>query len=296
MIDCKSVLIIYNPNALKGKIDEVLPKVKQRLLLRYSQVEYMAGNETKSAENIAFNYANKYDIVVACGGDGTVHQVLNGVMKNGANPIMGILPCGTCNDLARTLKIPFNIMKATDCILRLNTRKHDIMYDGNEYIAYSLANGYLTQSAYTASTELKKRTGRFAYVLSGLRTAFKFKEFPMTVTCDGERIHGKFTYMMLVNGESTGGFKINEGDHTHDDKVKLVLIKKGKFLGGLFAFAKLFLSGISKVKKNKNVIIRDVKKVEIENPANEPFTLDGEMCKFLKRTIVVKTAVTLIKK
>ncbi len=296
MINCKSVLIIYNPNALKGKIDEELPKIKQRLLLRYSQVDSMAGQTENGAEEIALKYSSKYDIVIACGGDGTVHQVLNGVMKSGANPIIGVLPCGTCNDLARTLKIPFDLMQATDCILRLNTKKHDIMYDGKEYIAYTLANGYLTQTSYCASSELKKRVGRFAYVLSGIRMAFKFKEFPMTLTCDGERIHGKFTYMMLVNGESTGGFKINRGDHTHDGKVKLVLVKKGKCLGGLIAFAKMFLFGLHSVKKNKNVIIRDVQKVEIENHANEPFTLDGEKCKFLKRTITVKTTATLIQK
>ena len=181
MKEVSSVLIIYNPFALKGKIDEVLPKIKQRLSLRYSQVDSMAGQTEDGAEQLALKFASKYDIIVACGGDGTVHQVLNGVVKSGSNPIVGLLPCGTCNDLARTLKIPFDLMKAADCILRLNTRKHDLMFDGKDYIAYTLATGYLTQTSYIASSKAKKRFGRMAYVFLGIGCAMHFDEFPMTM-------------------------------------------------------------------------------------------------------------------
>ena len=75
-----SILIIYNPNALKGKIDEVIPHIKQRLLLRYSQVDAMFSPETDGAEALAFKYASKYDVIVSCGGDGTLHEIVNGVM------------------------------------------------------------------------------------------------------------------------------------------------------------------------------------------------------------------------
>jgi len=170
------------------------------------------------------------------------------------------------------------------------------MFNGEDYITYTLAAGYLTDASYRASGKLKKKFGRFAYVLSGLKSFFKFKEFPMTVTCDGERIHGKFTYMMLVNGESTGGFRINKNDNSNDGKVKLVLIKKGKLASGWFTFVKLFLLGIDKAKKSKNIIVKDVEKVEIENHANIAFTLDGEKCKFLKKTITANKSLTFIQK
>ncbi|MBR6778856.1 MAG: YegS/Rv2252/BmrU family lipid kinase [Clostridia bacterium] len=295
MKNLTSVLIIYNPNALKGKIDEYLPQIKQRLLLRYPQVDCMAGQTLNGAEEIAIKYSSKYDIVVACGGDGTIHQVINGVRKSGANPIVGVLPCGTCNDVARELEIPFDLQKATDCILRLNTKKHDLMFDGNEYITYTLATGYLTKTSYSASSNSKKRFGRFAYVLSALNCLFKFEALPITVTADGERIHGKFAYFMLINGQTAGGFKLNKNDITDDGKVKLIMIKK-KGLGSFFAFVRLFLFGINSVRKSKYVIVRDVSKVEIENHANSPFTLDGEKCKFLKKTVVAETAITFIKK
>ena len=192
-----SVLLIYNPNAMKGKIEEFLPKIKQRLFLRYQVVDAMTSHDSNGSENLAFKYASKYDVIVSCGGDGTLHQVINGVMKSGANPLIGLLPFGTCNDVAKTLKIPFNLDKALDCILRLNTTNYDLIFDGKDYVTYSMATGYLTQCSYCATKKSKKAIGKLAYIFSALKNVFKFKSIPLTVTYDGERVHGKFLYFML---------------------------------------------------------------------------------------------------
>lgn len=281
---------------MKGKIDEFLPKIKQRLSLRFSVVDVVSTPNSDGAEGLAFKLAPKYDVVVSCGGDGTLHQVINGIMKCEAKCLLGILPFGTCNDVARTLGIPFEFDKAIDCLLRLNTTKFDLMFDGEEYISYALATGYLTKTSYLATNKEKKKFGRLAYVLKGLKYINKFDALPMTVTFDKERIHDKFVFMMLINSETAGGFKINKDNIVDNGKVKLVMIKKRNWFTTFFAFVKLFLFGINSVKKNKNVIIRDVKKIEIENHANSPFTIDGEKAKFLKKHIEVQTRLEVIKK
>lgn len=279
---------------MKGKISENIPHVKQRLLLRYEKVDAMA-TPVEGAEDIAFSFADKYDILISCGGDGTLHEIINGVMKSGSQPIIAIFPFGTCNDVARTFKIPFNLDKAIDCVLRLNTTSYDVMFDGTDYVTYALATGYLTQASYSASSKIKKKIGRLAYVFSGLRCMFHFDALPMTINCDNERIHGKFVYMMAMNGESTGGFKLNKGEIINNGKVKLVLIKRGKGISSLFTFAKLFLFGIKSIMKSKNAIVREVKHFEIENHANVPFTLDGEKAKFLKKKFQVKQVMNIVK-
>ena len=293
MKEIKSVLIIYNPNAMKGKISEKLPYIKQRLLLRYSQVDAVS-TPKEGAENIALSFANKYDILVACGGDGTLHEVINGVMKSEIQPIVAILPFGTCNDVARTFKIPFDLDGAIDCILRLHTTSYDVMFDGEEYSIYALATGYLTKASYTTSCKIKKKLGRLAYVFSGIKCMFQFDSLPMTITCDNERIHGKFIYFMAINGESTGGFRLNRGDSFNNEKIKIVMIKKAR--GCLFTFIKMFLFGIKSVIKSKNAIVRDVKNFKIENHANTPFTSDGERIKFLKKEFLVKQVKNIVKK
>lgn len=280
---------------MKGKIDERLPHIKQRLLLRYSQVDAIA-TPPEGAEDLANTYASKYDILISCGGDGTLHEIINGVMKSGSQPIIAIFPFGTCNDVARTFKIPFDLDKAIDCVLRLNTTSYDVMFDGKDYITYALATGYLTKASYVASSKVKKKFGRLAYVFSGIRCMFQFEALPITVTCDNERIHGKFCYVMAMNGESTGGFKLNKGEIINNGKVKLVLIKRGKGISSLFTFVKLFLFGIKSIMKSKNAVVREVKTFEIENHANAPFTLDGEKAKFLKKKIQVKQVLNIVKK
>ncbi len=290
-----SVLIIYNPNAMKGKIDEHLPNIKQRLSLRYSVVDAITSPTPDGTEELAQKNASKYDIIISCGGDGTLHQVVNGVMKSGAAPMVGILPFGSCNDVARTLKIPFDLDKAIDCILRLNTTDYDLMFDGEEYITYSLACGYLTGVSYTASSNMKKKLGWSSYLLQASKFAFKMKSLPLTITADGERIHGKFFFALLVNGESTGGFHINKGENLSNHKVKLVLIKQTGALGKVFTFLNLFMHGIKAVRKSKNAIIMDVNEVEIENHSSAAFALDGEKTEFLKKHITVNETIKFIK-
>lgn len=279
---------------MKGKIDKYIPYIKQRLFLRYTQVDALSSSNWDGAETLAYKHANKYDVVVACGGDGTVHQVINGVKKTNANCLIGILPFGTCNDIASTLKIPRKLDKAIDCILRLNTTKFDLMFDGSNYIVYSVATGYLTKTAYSASEAAKKKIGRMAYILSALKYIFKLKKEPLTITCDGERIHGKFVYFMLLNGECAGGFKLNKEDSVSDGSVKLVLIKKSKFC--FLTFAKLFMFGIDAIRRNKSTIVRKAKIVEIENHSNSPFIVDGEKEKLLKKTITVNQYIDIIRK
>lgn len=294
MKNIQNVLIIYNPNAMKGKIAEHMPHIKQRLLLRYSNVEAVS-TPVEGAEDLAYTNAPKYDMLVSCGGDGTLHEVINGVMKSGSQPIIALLPFGTCNDVARTLKIPFKLDEAIDCILKLNTTSYDIMYDGKDYITYTLATGYLTETSYSAPSKVKKKLGRMAYVLIGIKCLFKFKALPITLMCDNERIHGKFVYCMIMNGESAGGFKLNKGEVINNGKVKVVLIKK-KGIASFFAFVRLFLFGVNSVRKCKSVIVRDVSHIEIENHSNTPFTYDGEKAVFLKKNIEVQTVKSIVKK
>ena len=281
---------------MKGKINEFIPKIKQRLLLRFSQVDAMYSADTNGAENLAFKFASKYDVVVSCGGDGTLHEIVNGVMKSGANPVIGVLPCGTCNDVARSLGIPKKLDKAIDCLLRMNTTNYDIMFDGKEYITYSIATGYLVKSTYSATEKSKQKFGRFAYFMSALKCLFKLESIPVTVTCDGTRYHNKIAYIMFLNGENAGGFKLIKDADVGNGKVKFVMIKRTNAFLNFLTFIKMFMFGVNSIRKHKSVVIREVQNFKIENHANASFILDGEKIKFLKKSVQVLSGITIIKK
>lgn len=293
MREFNKLLIIYNPNAMQGKIESVLPYIKGRLSLRYSVVDSAFTLPNNSAEDIAIKNASRYDIIVSCGGDGTLNQVVNGVKKSGYDPVVAILPFGLSNDVAKTLKIPTKLDKAIDTILRLNTINYDLMFDGSNYITSTLAAGYLADTAYATSNSSKKKFGRLAYIAHAFKRAFKLKEFPMTFTCDKERTHDKFIFLMLLNDNYVGGIKVNHSNLS-DNKTYLVAIKKTNKFHEYFSFVRLFLFGLNAVKKSKNVIIRECTNIEIENHSNTPFSIDGEKTKFLKKTISVKNNIKLV--
>ena len=296
MKNYSSVLVIYNPNAMKGKVEENLPYIRQRLSLRYSIVNTVAGKSQSHTQELASKYAEKYDIVLALGGDGTLHNVINGVAKAKADCLVGVLPFGTCNDVARTLNIPRDLNKALDTVLRLNTTKYDIMFDGEQYIAYSLAAGYLTSVSFKAKQKVKKRIGRMAYFWSAVGGLFSFKGLPFTFQIDGERVNGKFVYVMLINARSAGGFDINANENVANGKIKFVAIKKTAGLGSFCTFVRMFTRGVSAIRKSKNAIVCDAKSISIENPSNEPFCVDGEKVKFLTKQIKIATTIQMITK
>lgn len=279
---------------MKGKIDNYIPQIKQRLLLRFSQVDAMFSPDRDGAETLAYKFASKYDIVVSCGGDGTLHEVVNGVIKSGATPVVGVLPFGTCNDVAKSLGIPRKFDKAIDCLLRMNLTNYNVMYDGKDYLTYSIATGYLVKSTYSTTQKSKQKFGRFAYFMSALKCLFKLNAIPVTITCDGTRYHNKIAYCMFLNGISAGGFKLNKGDKINNGKAKFVMIKKTNAFANFFTFLKMFMFGVNSIRKHKSVVVRDVTNFEIENHANAPFIADGEKVKFLKKTVQMENSITVI--
>ena len=293
MKQVNSVLIIYYAGAYKGKIEEFLPQIKKRLSLRYAVVDAIAGYKENDSENIAFENASKYDIIVSCGGDGTLHQVVNGVAKSGANPIVGILPYGTCNDVAHTLSIPKELNKAIDCILRLNTTKYDLIYDGSEYLTYSLAAGYVTPVSFSTGKKLKRVFGRFAYFLTALKYLFTAKSMPVTITYDGKMFDGKTPFVLLSSSKFVGGFNFNKDEDLSDGKASLIILRGNTFTNA-FRLAKLFLFGVKSLKKSKKVIVESVAKVEIRNHSNAVYAMDGEKCNFLKKQLSVPKQITMI--
>ena len=279
---------------MKGKVEDDLPRIKERLSLRYSVVDSIAVSQNFMAEEIAYKSANKYDVIVSLGSDGTLHYVVNGVKKSGFEPIIAVLPYGTCNDVAKTLKIPFKLNKAIDTILRLNTINYDLMYDGDNYIVHTLATGYLISPPSSASPDDKQRFKGVVNAASGIKSAFKPKAFPLTVTCDKEYIRDKAVYFMLINGETANGRRVNPNARLENRKTYMVLVKKRNKFFSLITFIKLFMFGIKSIRKSKSTIIRECSQIEIENHSNIPFTIDGEKVKFLKKHIDVKQSVRMV--
>ena len=290
----KSLIVIYNPNARKGKIKEVMPYILSRLSTKFKPCEAVQSKSAEDMIDLARKNAEKYNCIVVAGGDGSIHNVINGVKQSKGRPILGFLPYGTVNDVCRTLNIKKNLDKAIDVILRGETIKYDIMQENNNYMIYTLAGGMFVSTSFKTSTGMKRVLGKLAYFITGAKQLFSMRTLPLTVTIDGERHHGRYIMAMVLNSRSAAGFRINKERDINDGLMDVILVeKKRSYIKALFTLLKMFLFGLNSVRKHKNVVIQKCKTVKIENHSNEPFTQDGEEADFLTKEITMSSPITV---
>ncbi len=289
----KTALVIYNPNARKGKIKEYMPYIQQRLSTKF-KCDVVESKSAEDMVDLARKGAEKYNYIITAGGDGSIHHVVNGVKSSKGRPTLGFLPYGTVNDVCRTLNIPKNLDKAIDVILRGETVKYDIMQDGDNYMVYTCSGGMFVTTSFKTKTGFKRILGKLAYFITGAKQMFSMKTLPLTIEMEGARYHGKYIIMMVLNSISAAGFRINKERDIDDGLMDVILIeKKRSYLVALFTLFKMFLFGMNSVRKQKNVVIARCKEVKIENHSNEPFTQDGEEADFLTKEIKMTSPITV---
>jgi diacylglycerol kinase family enzyme len=133
-------LLIVNPAAKHGETEKVIPVIER--LLQSVPHDTVLTTHTGHASEIAAA-ARDYDILVAVGGDGTVHEVLNGIMRHpeGNRPALGLIPTGSGNDTRRTLGIPTDIADAALVVASGGRRRFDVGLCNGIYFNNSFAAG-----------------------------------------------------------------------------------------------------------------------------------------------------------
>lgn len=229
----KKVLFIVNPKSGKGSIRnklldivDVFVKSGFDLTLYISQAP---GDGRRKAEEAA----EKYDLIVCSGGDGTLDEVISGVMscqvpEGQERCRIGYIPSGSTNDFAHSLKIPTSMKGAAEHIAGWNEFPCDIGLFNEDYFVYIAAFGLFTDVSYETSQDVKNVLGHLAYILEGMKKLTAIKSFPMKVESEEMTMEGDFIYGMVTNSTSVGGFRNITGKHVHlDDGVfEVTLIKR----------------------------------------------------------------------
>jgi len=289
-------LIIYNPFALRGKIELKIKYIKNRFMTKYEVVDILKTESSQDAVDIAKSNIDNYDIYIVIGGDGTLHQVCNGIAQVDGHIKVGLIPLGTVNDVAHILHIPNKINKAIDIILRGKTLFYDLIFDGSQYIVYTLAGGMFIKGSYSTSSKAKSLFGKTAYYFKGFFNSFCPVTIPLTIESYEFRESNQYLNCIVLNSYNTAGFFINGESSVSDGKMEVVLIKKKNknvfsHIGAMFTLCCMFLFGLKSIKKFKNVSILYTDRVRIENHSNVPFTADGEKSEFLITNLEIKNKI-----
>lgn len=271
----KNLLFIFNPTAGKSKINTKLSDILDIFVKAgYMPVAYPTQCRD-DAKKMVIKHSAKYDLVVCSGGDGTLNEVVTGMLEL-QNPVpIGYIPAGSTNDYAKSLGIPSDMLKAASMAVSNTIFKTDVGRFNDKNFVYVAAFGLFTDVSYQTSQEMKNVLGHAAYVIEGMKSLMSIPTYHMVIDIDGEIIEDDFIYGMVSNTVSVGGFK-NMTNHEvilDDGYFEALFVKKTTNPLQLNEVVQsLLLDGV----KSKYVCDYKARCVRIESEEPVSWTLDGE--------------------
>lgn len=266
---------IYNPKAGRAGLSNCLSAVIEELSgedneLTVYPTKCQGDGEVKAREKV-----KNYDRIICSGGDGTLDEIVTGVMESGCKVPIGYIPAGSTNDFARSIGIPKDMVKAAKVASGDNYFRSDIGKFNDRYFVYVAAFGLFTDVTYETDQNLKNMFGYAAYVAEAVKRIQTVKSIPMKIEYDDKVICENFLVGMISNSTSVGGLSVLPGHDVdlQDGLFEVLLVKAPESVIELNAIAPAILDPRIK----SNCVIR-FKCSEITFTTDEPiaWTLDGE--------------------
>ena len=269
------MLFVFNPKAGKGKIKTHLLDIVDIFSSHDYEIIIRSTQAPRDAYEKAKEYANSVDMIVCSGGDGTLDEVVTGIMEAESSVPIGYIPAGSTNDFANSLFMPKNMTKVAEMIMEEELYHCDIGRFNQKTFAYVAAFGLFTDVSYETDQDLKNVLGHVAYVLEGVKRLFDIKSYHMKVTSDEVQAEDDFIVGMITNSRSVGGFKNLTGKNVdmNDGLFEVTLIAHPKNPLQL----QEIITALVMAEDNTDLICSfKTKKLTIESDEEVPWTLDGE--------------------
>ena len=279
----KKALVIINPTAGKQAVKSQVFSIVDNL----NNNGYLPTVLTTGAKGDATEYirqvGEEYDMVLCCGGDGTLNETVTGVMSLDKELPIGYIPCGSTNDMANNLGIPKVIKKSAKEVIEGEPLFHDIgLFGDMAYFTYIASFGAFTKVSYSTPQSAKNVLGHFAYVLNGALELGNIKSYHTKITYDGGVIEDNFIYVSASNTRSFAGmFSFPKDDVSFNDGLfEVLLIKTPKNV--LDVSSILHSISTRKFAQDKNMVYFRTDKLKVETEQEVVWTIDGESSPAIK--------------
>ncbi|HEX7002641.1 MAG TPA: diacylglycerol kinase family protein [Trueperaceae bacterium] len=268
--------MIVNPAAGKRAAGENLATLEERL----SEAGYRFEIRETTGEGDALEWARQasdVDLVVALGGDGTIMEVMSGLIDGKRGIPLAQIPAGTANLLARALGIPTDLDGAIDVALSGVVIEHDVGREegSGRYFAMVAGAGFDAQLMEDTPRALKNRMGFSAYLIAGLRNLFRLKRSYILLQVDGDHHHFRAHTVMALNIAMIEGLKLPGAVEIdpHDGKLDIAIVTPASLFGILEVALRLVSGRLSGYER-----LRFMQARQLRIEANPPLDveLDGE--------------------
>ncbi|MBQ9106541.1 MAG: YegS/Rv2252/BmrU family lipid kinase [Clostridia bacterium] len=226
--DGERVLFVVNPYAGKGisvakaeRLINILRSTGWKITLYLTKARH-------DATCYVSEHGGRFDKIICLGGDGTLNEVITGLIASGHNIPIGYIPAGSANDLGSSIGMPKNNFKAAKKILSGEIHTHDVgLFNGVNFV-YIASFGAFTEVSWATPQSVKKVFGHSAYVFNGAKALFNIHPYSVRVTTDNEEFEGRYIYCGASNTFRVGGmYRFSETEaNLSDGLMEIMLVKE----------------------------------------------------------------------
>ena len=271
----KKLLFILNPVAGQKKANKSLPEI----VMLFNQAGYevithvtdSSGSATRAVQTLG----PEVNLIVCCGGDGTLSETVTGLIRSGLDVPIGYIPAGTTNDFASSLGISSNVLQAARDILEGEPVAYDVGRFGSRYFSYVASFGAFTKASYLIPQNIKNALGHTAYVLGGITEISQIHPEHIRMEIDGQVVEEDFLFGAICNSTSIGGILTLDPKQVDmgDGLFEVLLVRAARNLEEIAEC----IRAVQTQKYNCAMItFRSARHIKIQANPEMPWTLDGE--------------------
>ena len=265
----KKLLLLYNVKAGRGRIRRKMDALEQI----FSEAGYAPiPKMLRFGQNPFEGESDDIDLVVICGGDGTINYVVNAMRAMNLDYPIGIIPAGTANDFAGALGVSARTLKAAEQIVKGTEQRIDCGRVNGMYFVNIFSFGMFTTTSQHTPEKIKRHIGKAAYLIEGSKELHNREFIPLHVVHDNGEFEVDSMITLIFNGETAGRFPIARDASIRDGLLDCMIMRKCGTFDGAWAAAKLILLG----RENEDIIHIRSKKLQITSPLSPLTDMDGQ--------------------
>ena len=291
----KKLLLIINPVAGRNQAQADLFKMVRVFSEHDCEVTVYPTQGPQDCTRKVLADAGRFDLVVCCGGDGTLNEMVSGMMQREEPVPMGYIPLGSTNDFAASLHLPSHVEEAALRCVEGTAFHMDVGSLNDRYFNYIAAFGAFTEASYATPQQIKNALGHLAYILEGIKSLGRLQPIHVRITADGETFEEDYLFGAVTNTVSLGGvLRLDPSRVLLDDGMyELLLVKNPQNP----AEAQAMLSALM-LQNYDGPLVRMLRASDILFESNHEisWTIDGEFGGSFSTTHILnnKNAVTLM--
>ena len=274
-------LLMYNPVSGRKSFKDKLHIVKDMFSKTDHALDIYESQKESDLIHKAKEASSMYDVFLVAGGDGTVNEVVNGMMLSKIKPKLGILPSGTANDTAAILGIPKTLKRALKTIFEEETVMIDVNQMNDRYFIYTAASGVLTKISYDVSRRHLHKYGYLAYVFEAMKDLSIDYRYPLSIEYNDQRLDIECMMALGLASRRVGGIWLANfaSSKLNDGLFEFRIFERPKNFR-IFRLVSFFLRGGRKLREDYHIVSNHFKittRDDVKWNADGEFAMEGSI-------------------